>query len=1560
MTTIVPVASGQIDFGWFSEHVSAASASGNIGGFYTNAIENAGQALNTIQNALGNAWSSISSFVSSGIPSVFVPTPVSSSLAAISSSNHAVSSDAGASIPLDFASSSPSSSNPSSSSNICSSGSSMVTAFIPTSITSDYQGDLFMLGYTTSGGQTVLKIFELLKNPLPGQQNCEVSTITNPTSPTDEFAVSPGGQYVYIASPLIPNNVLVYQNNGPSATNPKPQYTCPQGGSLLSSSSTTCSTIANPPSCASGAGTFNTKYQVCMVSPIGTSATSAETCSLQHSQASCQSADCAWVPGSGPNICIYIPFVGTKCTGGGMACVPITVKSATPNCPSGTSYNTATQVCESMPTSGWTCSGTGETVQETSTHASTATCTYAATKKIPSPNDFSFAGNIMLSYSTPTKTFNIAQYLSMGGPYNSSVLRKAYSPSDTIKYSMHIPLSLVDSQGNLYVLDYWGFQVGNNQPSAMLMLQAFSGNQQVPINPFPIYDYLSPSVNIAQIVNSTRIYPPYGWPLSVNISIGSGTSASDYLSYCINGCTVPAGELALYPAESPFHTNYLPLGPLIKAEGVASPNTPSSGVSNSCQGKSKSQCANTNGCEWQATAMGYACELASSSSTTTTSSSSSPSSGSSSSCPGDTVENPGNCAVGLSTHCQNNVPMCPVLIPISPEGSSTVSATTGTEFGSDIGLSSFGFSSNYNGTGFLIAHSSLSQGGQSPYTELLAFKMQLYNYSIPSYFGNARYTCYINEPMVTPSGASLSSSMQSCELIQGAGLSSMYPPLIVTPSPLNYSENLGSSLTYLNFANLLSSLIPLGSNCVSVNKNTLSATQTCTSSSSSSSSNPASAASSSPTNPGPLPKTQVPTTLNSSIYGYYLIPFNVVYSVTQKWSPALIPGSLVQTQVPGTIPPVCPPLPAPFPAVPNLVGLGGTNQNNPLTWQNLGSSPTKSNFLLGLGGTSFNFNQIAAPSQPVPSPVTYIKSIVNSNPNLNSTSAYLCTQKLTFGTSDSNSVTLCNAYTAKAVLAPKSNNLINRIEGGQTFLQYIDNNYYYEPNLSDKNLIIPPVLDYNQFTNRLFGEMYINSSIIGQYYNPVPLVVESARNYTYEMISFAQIGLSGTTYNSYSVEDAVPVKPVLTGLTSGVGIPTGYYQPVPFPFYPAPTFSYIPSTTQTYLNITELYRLDTYKNRIYLNMQNSQNSAGQNLMGYNRFIYTYVDRFNNIISMPLDVDFANIIAINMQSSEQVDPNNGNQTAVSISGNVVGIGGSLLNVLSSGNMYLYYDANLNYYDIDQGQGPGLGNGYYTAAQTCAFGLPMYNCSIANPLASITQPDCSSSQSNEFSKYICQAQQIATGYQAQDSGPNIASTVTFHAPANCKPPINSMLQMPQYNCNIYGYYGLPTTGTLNGFKAYCSPDFVNGTGTLTTEMGLMAVVPVTNGQFSYSFNTCGTGTAKVIAVYYGDPAPEPQIIVQTNLSYSTGPNQFFNNVNDKYTRDTLEYSYVNAPNSTAISFPIGSYLLSFGNINAADEIAGVALLVVAAFVIAVLVNKKRGHNAHASARRHKGQAANKGKD
>ena len=35
----------------------------------------------------------------------------------------------------------------------------------------------------------------------------------------------------------------------------------------------------------------------------------------------------------------------------------------------------------------------------------------------------------------------------------------------------------------------------------------------------------------------------------------------------------------------------------------------------------------------------------------------------------------------------------------------------------------------------------------------------------------------------------------------------------------------------------------------------------------------------------------------------------------------------------------------------------------------------------------------------------------------------------------------------------------------------------YQPNLSDQNLIMPPNISYNLFSNRLFGEIYINQTI---------------------------------------------------------------------------------------------------------------------------------------------------------------------------------------------------------------------------------------------------------------------------------------------------------------------------------------------------------------------------------------------------------------------------------------------------------------------------------------------------
>ncbi len=1398
------------------------------------------------------------------------------------------------------------SSSSSSSSSICSGTSTSTINIVPTAITTDYSGDLFLFGYNSaSTSADTNKIVEILANPPSGSSNCETAVINNPSTPTSEFAVSPGGQFAYIASPLIPNNVMVYKNLGPASTSSSYKYSCPNGGSV---SGTNCIVAANPPTCASGFS-YNTRLKICVASPTPPSSTT---------------------------------------------------------CPSGSSYNTLYKVCVASSSASWTCPSSSETLDSAS-----ETCTYAATGTKSTPQDFVFAANIILSYSQSSiGTFNIAQWLAMGGPYNSSQLKAVYSPSDPIQYSFHIPLEIFDSKGNLYVLDYWGFEVGNKGPSAILMLQAFSGTQQLPVNPFNIFDYiLNNNQNIGQILNSSLVYPPYGWPLSVNISLGS----SKFISYCISGCTNLAANLALTPSQSPFHTNYLPLGPFIEARSIGAPSSsasiactppsppttpcsgwtcePSSGkwvcsggvptttspsTSSICKGAPPTCSSSSDVLHCSSTGVWECLHLSSLSVPTKEVPTSAASStnlinpiiqSSTSSCSGDTIENPGNCAIGFTTQgCAANVPICPVLIPKQPPPVLTLSSSSISAWFSHIGITSFGVSVTYNQTAYLLAHEAATS---TPYTELLAFDINIYNYSKASYFGSEPYTCILNHDIETSTGATGTLGKNiNCVEMPGYGLSNFYPPLIVMPSAFNYTENLGSSLKYITLSNILSSF-PTIQSCVSTNTASLTATQTCASSSSSSPPNYQSAASATPPSSPLTSAPQQITTINSSIYGYDIIPFNVIYNVHQTWTPGIVTGSLQDIQVPGLIPTFCYPMPIPYPAVFNLYGINPNNLFNPLSISNPecitdelnGITPPpdcpKTPFFNG----NINFGQ---PPEGIPGPqYQLISSIINANPLLNSTTPYLCNQKLSINSGSSNEITNCAAYTAKAVAATPniiSNNILNRIEGGQTFLQDVISNNYYIANLSDAGMIIPPNLKYNLFSDRLFGETYINASIMPGPYIANPQVITSAKNYTYSLVKFTQSGASGTSYPGYAVEQSNPVNPVATGMSSS----TGYYSQS-YPFAGNKIFTYLPFTTPTFLNITQLYKYDTYKNSISLDLSNNKN-----MFGYNRLIYTFVDRFNNTIFMPLDVDFANISTVSMNSSETVNPSNTNQTSITVNGLVGFMQGSTFKTINSGNIYLYYDSNINYYNINNGYGPSY-KGYYTVADVCSFGLPFINCQVANPLAMFTQPNCATgTYANIFPQYICEAQQNNNNEQAQDSGPSLAGTINYYSPSSCKPPSNSMLTLPSFNCNIYGDYGLPTTGTLNGHQAYCVPDFINGTGVLTTQLGLIKIVPITNGQFAYTFSACGTGTAKIIATYYGDPGPEPQLIEQSNLSYSSGQYEIdMASYSPSIIHPTLEYNYANAPNSTAISFPIGSYLLSFGNIS-------ILIIIILSVILIILIN------------------------
>ncbi len=1329
VTMLIPISKGTINYGsLFTFVISATKAVGNF-------FKGIGVTIKNVAKSVWNGLGHVINGVGNWFKHLFVPTTLSQPIIQIPSNNALISNQIvkqlSSNTSIQF-NSIQSNLVPKTLSSISSIETSLNTCsgsyqIVPKSIKSDYDNDLFLFGYySSSTSKDTNRILEMLAN----HKGCEYATINYPNVPTSEFAVSPGGQYVYIAAPNLPNKVIVYKNMG------------------------------------------------------------------EQSQAS------------------------------------------------------------------------------------------------SSKQNFVFASNIILSYSNKLiGTFNIGQWLSVGGPYHSSKLKKTYAPNNSIQYSFHIPLGLYDVKGYLYVLDYWGFEVGNKGPSAILMLQAFSGSKQLPINSFNVFDYIlnnKSENNLGQILNSSNYYPPYGWPLSVNISLGN----NQYLSYCISGCTVPAGLLALYPKQSPYHTDYLPLGPAINAKSIAS-------ASSSSQQNSKSSCSK------------------------------------------DTLKTPNNCEIAFSTHCKNNIQICPILITRPTKGKISITSSSVSNLLGNIGLNAFEITMNYNQTAYLIAHEANTQGKSTqPYTELLAFNVNIYNYSSPSYFGSEAYTCYLNQPISTTKGvvgSTLPKAINNCNILKNYGLSKFYPPVIVMPSALNYSENLGSDLKYLSIPNLLSSL-PIGSNCIKINKKTLNATPTKSCSGSSSNTkvpnynNGINTKLSSISSSNSQPHL---TTINSSIYGYDIIPFNVIYSVNQSWNPSLATGSVVATQVPGIVPTICYPLSLPYPASTNLVGFNPNHQNlkklNELKTASClfnFNSPHCKNLLLN---NIFNFTK--AP-EGIPAPqLKSIKSIINANPQLNSLSPYLCKQTLSIpGSGSSTEKTNCKAYTAKAVPATpniKSNNVVNRIEGSETFLQELISNNYYLPNLSDKNLIIPPILKYNLFSNRLFGELYVNLSIIPTKYAIPPQIINSARNYSYSLIHFIQSSSSSSSYPGYAVEQSNPVNPIAIGISST----TGYYKENRF--IGISKFNYISTTTPTFLNITQLYKFDIYKNSISLDLSNNKY-----MMGYNRLIYTFIDRFNNTIFMPIDVDFVNITTIKMNSSESVNPNNSNQTIITINGTIGHNKNSVFTSIKNGYIYLYFDTNLNYYNLNNGHTPTSINpapkGYYTQADICAFGLPMINCQVAKPLASIIQPKCSNTNNNNniFSKYICEAQQNSNNEHALVSGPSTANTINFHSPTVCKKPAKSMLNLSPYNCNIYGDVKgknnklLPITSTLNNNKAYCVPDFINGTGTLTTQLGLVKILPINNGQFTYKFSVCGTGTAKLIANYYGSPtqSPEPEIFNQTNLSNSGGKFESMSNLTT-FKHKTLEYNYSNAPNSSAISFPIGSYLLSFGDIS--------TLIIIIATIVSLLM-------------------------
>ncbi|MCL5099770.1 MAG: hypothetical protein M1158_01460 [Candidatus Marsarchaeota archaeon] len=494
-------------------------------------------------------------------------------------------------------------------------------------------------------------------------------------------------------------------------------------------------------------------------------------------------------------------------------------------------------------------------------------------------------------------------------------------------------------------------------------------------------------------------------------------------------------------------------------------------------------------------------------------------------------------------------------------------------------------------------------------------------------------------------------------------------------------------------------------------------------------------------------------------------------------------------------------------------------------------------------------------------------------------------------------------YTALQIPV-ESNQANSTVEGGATYAYLPALTQYYDANVSDANLAMPPQIYFRMFSDRVFGDIYVNQSVSPsqQYALQVPLFINGTRSYNYSLVTFTQ-DAGGKDYAGYAIEEAVPFSSqyIQTGTATAPQNDAGLKL-----FAGASSIGSSNTSAINYVSLFQTYARLSHTSDIVLGLQ-----GDQGVLGYNRLVYTFVDRFNNTIYMPVDVDLTNLTTISLNINTLINATNDNETLVMVNGTAgdySGLFGTSYAPLPKGSsIYLYYDTNLNFYP-PAGQESSLTPGTLAYAEyqdLCAFD-PAMICTLANPVDTSQQPYAA-----EYASHV----DFATQYN---------SIVASGASGTCSLQPKGLLNISRnYNCNIYGAAtdnGPAVYDPNTGSYAYCVPDFANGTGMLTTQIGLIREAS-TNGTGFFkdnSINTCGTGTSKVIAKYFGAPAPQPMTYTQPPIAQSAS-------IPPADSEPFTELGYTYAPNESIASFQTGNYALSFSAIGVAALLSGMAALV-----------------------------------
>lgn len=523
-----------------------------------------------------------------------------------------------------------------------------------------------------------------------------------------------------------------------------------------------------------------------------------------------------------------------------------------------------------------------------------------------------------------------------------------------------------------------------------------------------------------------------------------------------------------------------------------------------------------------------------------------------------------------------------------------------------------------------------------------------------------------------------------------------------------------------------------------------------------------------------------------------------------------------------------------------------------------------------------------------------------------------------------------------------SNMLSSYIEGGDTYIKDILTNYYYTPELSNGNLVVPKYLLYLLQSNRLFGSVYINDTNCyggeaGALYcsDNIQTVLNAINTTTYGTARFSegngQVGYELMTASNSSSQAGPNVAGKYVASSSAPG-------PIGFNYTPK-----LLSVGGVESPLFELYHIAVYNDTLNLLLNatdnyTSSNPSAQgarfnngvfNTSGYHRLVYVMTDRFGNKIYAPISTDLVRTLTINLNVTGAVNVSNSNMTSLQINGTAVtysNFSNKFTPLPQNSLIYLYYDSNINFVHYDPTTQSGALHSIYCAFEPLNTLLPVSgdNCTKSNPM-----------YFGSAAPYLGNATSAKRVVGNRTSNANVINYhASYNASGTCNAPTNSLLAPENGPCNIYNGENLSATCPAlgDGYMQYCMPIYANGTGICTSQLGLFNISSVkANGTFSASITSCGNRQDRILAVFYGNQ-PEPVAVQQVPLAQAE---LCVNGNCDPASEVAYELNYAQSPTGSSQSIRVGLFELSYG------RLGFVALLSIILIVLAVLFVPRKQH-------------------